>query len=116
MTGIYRTADIRASMPLTFWLAQTERWTDAEGNEWRLEDMTPRHRANALRYLRRRAESLHTQASMEWLRSPLALSGEGAGDEADFWADDDAEKWLEEQPLVKRLVELSFQQTEGTAT
>lgn len=34
---------------------QDETWTDQSGKTWRLRDMTPRHRENLIRFLRRNA-------------------------------------------------------------
>lgn len=93
-------------------------WTDAEGKYWRLEEMDPRHRRNVLRFVRERAliyyaaneireelfddympeETYVTEDQMARFL-PIEL-GLGRHKESD------AKAWLEETPLVKRLVEL----------
>ncbi len=93
-------------------LTQTETW---QGQ--RLEDMSLSHQVNTLAFLRRRAKTFQFSESMRYFTSSLA----GVDDPSDgVWAaqleaeaefDRPAEEWIEDQPLVRRLVEL----TSGTS-
>jgi hypothetical protein len=93
-------------------------WTDAEGKYWKLEDMDPLHRHNVLRFVRDRAlvyfaahsireelfdpyEPKETYVTEEQMTGFLPIELQlGRHKELD------AKEWLEETPLVKRLVEL----------
>jgi hypothetical protein len=90
-------------------LHQDERWKDGEGNVWLLDEMKPSHRANLLRFLRRRAQSLAFNDSLIMLTGPMAPGGDGAMDAAEAYADemwDDPAGWLEGTKLVTRLRDL----------
>lgn len=92
------------------WLHQDETWRTESGEILRLEDMTPSHRANALRWLRRRAAALELYDGLAMFGSPLgAPRGDAACDAVDALMAErcsDPAGWLESTPLVKRLAAL----------
>lgn len=73
--------------PLPGVLDQADVWVHGE----RLEDMDRHHRANLIPFLRRSALTLHAASF---------------GIDADPVGRPEAEEWLEQRPLMRRLVEL----------
>lgn len=91
------------------YLHQNKEWIDRSGKRWKLEDMESSHRSNLLAFLRQRALSLAFKDTMLEEISPLAPGGDMALDamyEAQDWRLQNPKEWLEQTPLVKRLVEL----------
>lgn len=93
-------------------LFQAEVWVDAAGVEHRLEAMDRHHRANLIPFLRGNARTLQRAAEVAYFRSALAMVGnpsDGVADAQDAieaMFEIPAEDWLEQTPLMRRLVEL----------
>lgn len=103
-------------------------WVDAEGTHWRPEDMTPSHRANALKFAERHAVSMYRRWLTLTVHEAMAiLDGDlpdgvwsimtseagRAMDELDLEVHGrdgefalHAMTWLNEQPVIMRLREL----------
>lgn len=82
-------------------LHQTEIWIDVAGNRFELATMDRHHRANLIPFLRGNAQTLQRAAAFRHWRSPVAAQH---GGDAQFAMP--AEDWLEQTPLMRRLVEL----------
>lgn len=78
-------------------LDQDEVWVDGAGQSHRLEEMDRHHRANLIPFLRRSAVTLYIDA----LRRGVTFAGHD-----DREGQSIAESWLEQTPLMRRLVEL----------
>jgi hypothetical protein len=91
-------------------LQQSRLWITKDGRELRLEEMEPSHRDNLLAYLRRRAKTLHF-CSAGLLGVPMpdidTMAYDMVSDALDREIYMDPAEWLEEQPLVIRLVQLA---------
>lgn len=108
-------------------LHQDEYWIVRSGEVVRLADMSPSHRGNLLRFLRKRARGIEFHDMLFLFGGPFAPRGEMAQEflerEMELRAEDPL-KWLNETKLVKRLAqlveqdELEFQQKlrDGTVT
>lgn len=84
-------------------------WITRDGRKFFVEEMEPEHRANLLAWLRRRARTLHfcvAGLSVSGMPNVDTAAYDMVSDALDREIDMDPEKWLEEQPLVRRLVEL----------
>lgn len=92
-------------------LFQMKEWSDASGQVWLLEQMENRHRRNVLAWLRRRSEQLALQFALDELASPFSPDPDSmaSDDFEDYlhWLCDHHEQWLEQTPLVQRLLQLS---------
>lgn len=77
---------------------QDEVWWPKGRGPVRLEDMTPQHRANTLRLLRRNCLMTHFAWTNQFLGAPE--------DVIDEVFRETPEKWIERQPLVRRLARL----------
>lgn len=95
-------------------LHQDEHWTSRDGDDLvthRLDDMHDRHRGTVLAWLRARALELHRRQHDEHVAS--VARGEHPHDVLVLIADHgrlDPYVWLEETPLVRRLVQLQGHQ------
>lgn len=74
-------------------LNQSEVWVNAEGIH-RLDDMDPDHRANLIPFLRGNARTLYGRTLADPDYGPALVSAA------------EAEEWMEQTPLMRRLVEL----------
>lgn len=86
----------------------TRWWTDIDGRRWTLDEMTPSHRASALRFIRKRA--WHIADSTWWaLVGEVPLEGRLvplADEECRRITQLGPEAWLETTPLVQTLAAL----------
>ena len=94
-------------------LDQDQWWRTRDGATMRLEDMEPEHRANLIKLLRRRAVSYHDAAAFRLACWADGEHGDAAHDALES-AMREAEqerptRWLEEQPLMRRLRQLDQQ-------
>lgn len=81
-------------------LEQRVWWITGDKNAVRLDDMSPQHRVNLLRFLRRNAMSYQFA---EWTSGMFADAPDEVVDQA---AEEDAQVWLGRQELVRRLKKL----------
>lgn len=93
------------------YLNQDEVWRpNGASKDLRLADMTPRHRGNLLAWLRRKAFNLKEVYTFRLIAGPQP-SGDMACDAFDSMVDEleqtTPEVWIEDWPLVKKLVELA---------
>lgn len=88
-------------------LDQTEVWVNADGVH-RIDEMDPNHRANLIPFLRGNARTFQRMAEAAYWGSALAIAADHDDVKADIEAsfDTDPEQWLEQTPLMRRLVEL----------
>lgn len=87
-------------------LHQDRGWITKDGTRLTLDAMEPSHRANLLRWLRRRASALELRDALAVLRGPFSAQGEMAMDFEEDMLDAreaDPAGWLEGTKLVTRL-------------
>lgn len=75
-------------------------WITGDKNAVRLDDMSPAHRVNLLRFLRRNAMGYQTS---EWMSG---LFDHAPDEVVDMAVEEDPERWLGRQELVRRLKKL----------
>ena len=92
-------------------LRQDKIWITQDGRRFQVEEMEPGHRANLLAFLRRRAAVLQLMGTVDLVahvRMPNedTMAYDSVSDAINREIDMDPGRWLEEQPLMRRLVEL----------
>ena len=99
-------------------LRQDTVWVDAEGVERLVAEMRPRHAANVVRFIERRARWLHDGACAEtlfWAEPNGEQAGYAFQDEIDrlFEFTSDPVRWVREQPLMRALCERAGETAPG---
>lgn len=85
-------------------------WTTRDGDTIALEDMTDSHRRNLISWLRRNAGVLKHAEEMAFVSGPMPSAETEAWSMVmggvQEWLNEDPQEWLEETPLMIRLLEL----------
>jgi hypothetical protein len=92
-------------------IEQDRIWKTREGRVVLVEDLEPRHRANVLAMLERRAPDLHGEWIQEFLAEGVTYQqlvevGVVTADPSGRSGSDGARRWFEAQPLIRRLRQL----------
>lgn len=96
----------------THLLYQADHWATWTGGQFvriRLDDMSPEHRRRVLAHLRAHAEFFHHRQldTLTRLHRRGRLSDTELGDESRYLRALDPAVWLDDTPLVRRLVQLT---------
>lgn len=98
-------------LPPCHFLDQDEIWTDKEGNQHRIDEMSVRYKANVVAFLERRAVSMEFNYSLGEARfiGGMAMHAQELAEDAcgDEWERrmDDPVAWLRSTRLMKRLID-----------